>query len=50
MDNRVGFRISNYEISMGMHREKQVIFFKFANIDILKNELRSALPRKMVSN
>jgi hypothetical protein len=40
------FNLYNYKISLGMHRDKDVIFFEFPNNSQLKNELRdiSSIP------
>jgi site-specific recombinase XerD len=37
------FNVNNYKISLGTHRDKDVIFFEFPNILSLRNQLRMKL-------
>jgi hypothetical protein len=37
------FNLNNYKISLGTHRDKDVIFFEFPNILSLRNQLRMKL-------
>ena len=37
------FNLNNYKISLGTHRDKDVIFFEFPNLLSLRNQLRMKL-------
>lgn len=44
-----GLNLSNYKITLGTHREQNVIFFEFPNNEKLKSELKACLKVKWSS-